>query len=349
MQKNEIYRILDANLNRASEALRVLEDWSRFAKNNKILSQKLKSLRHELNNFFQTNIVSHRESVNDVGRFTENKTKRNSVKDIIRANSKRFEESVRTLSEYGSLIGLNTTRLEEIRFEMYTIEKELLKNEKMLRLFNASLYLISSSDSFTSKKDFFKVLEEAIEGGIDIIQLREKNQTEKKIIEIGKEIQKLINNTNVLFIVNDRLDLALACDADGVHFGQNDLPVHEARKISPDGFIIGLSTHNIEQGAEGKTSGADYLGVGPVFATPTKPDYNPAGLEYVKWANENLKNIPWFAIGGIDETNVYKVTDSGAERIAVVRAIMKADKPKEISRKLKEIINKNKLAYAEKA
>ena len=129
MQKNEIYRIIDANLNRASEALRVLEDWSRFAKNNQILSQELKSLRHELNNFFQTNIVFHRESVTDVGRFIENKTKRNSVRDIIRANSKRFEESIRTLSEYSSLIDLNTARFEEMRYEMYTIEKELLKNE----------------------------------------------------------------------------------------------------------------------------------------------------------------------------------------------------------------------------
>jgi thiamine-phosphate pyrophosphorylase len=346
MLQNNIYRIIDANLNRASEALRVLEDWSRFVKNNQELSQNLKSLRHELNNFFKPNIVFHRESVTDVGRFNENKTKRNSVRDIIRANSKRFEESIRTLAEYGSLIDLNIKRLEEIRYEMYTLEKELLRNEKLLRLHNASLYLISSSNGFNSRKDFFKVIEEAIEGSIDIIQLREKNSSEKDIIEISKEIQRLINKTDILFIMNDRTDLAIACNADGVHLGQDDLSVIEARKISHDGFIIGLSTHNIEQGIKGKTSGADYLGVGPVFATPTKPDYNPCGLEYVKWASKNLNDIPWFAIGGIDETNAYKVADSGAGRIAVVRAIMKANKPKETSSKLKEIINKNNLVYA---
>ena len=143
-----------------------------------------------------------------------------------------------------------------------------------------------------------------------------------------------------MFLINDRLDLALACNADGVHLGQDDLSVNEARKITPEGFIIGLSTHLPEQGKNAVVAihelPPDYLGVGPVFPTPTKPDYKAAGLEYVSWAKDNLKNIPWFAIGGIDGDNIDKVINAGGASVAVVRAIMYSNDPKSVTKKLKE-------------
>lgn len=343
MLHNEIFRILDANINRASEALRVLEDWTRYGKNNLAISEKLKRIRHGINNSFLqfSNLITSRDSVNDVGRYIENPSKRNSLKDVLRANCKRLEESLRVLSEYGQLLSLDTKVLEESRYEIYTIEKELIKNERIFRLQSACLYLVAGRDAPVgrlSNIEFLKIIEKAIEGGIDIIQLREKNIEPEEIIKIGKEIKKLVTNTNILFIVNDRIDLALACDADGVHLGQDDFPVKEARKITPDGFIIGLSTHNTEQGLNGSTSSADYLGVGPVFPTPTKPDYKPAGLEYVKWSSDNLKEIPWFAIGGIDETNIDKVISVGAKKAAVVRAIINAKDPKKMAKQLKEML-----------
>ena len=161
-------------------------------------------------------------------------------------------------------------------------------------------------------------------------------------------IKKIISDTDVLFLINDRVDLALAADADGVHLGQDDLPVSEARKITPEGFIIGLSTHSPDQGKAGIATGTDYLGIGPVFPTPTKPDYKPAGLEYVSWAKDNLKNIPYFAIGGIDESNINKVTDAGAKRVAVVRAIMNSYNPELITKKLKKQLLENEQQYATK-
>ncbi|MBI3591430.1 MAG: thiamine phosphate synthase [Candidatus Melainabacteria bacterium] len=346
MLRNELYRIIDANINRASEALRVLEDWVRLGKDNQIISEKLKKIRHEINNSFagMHNLILSRESVHDVGRNIENNSKRNSIKDILHANCKRLEEALRVLAEYGQLLNIDTKRLEENRYEIYTIEKEVLKNEKILRLQNASLYLVTNRAGFDSDKEFLKAIEESIKGGIDIIQLREKEEKESKILELAKEIKKLTNNTHVLFIINDRVDIALAADADGVHLGQNDMPVSEARKITPEGFIIGLSTHSIEQGQNALHSGADYLGVGPVFPTPTKPDYAPTGLEYVSWASQNIKDT-WFAIGGIDERNIDKVINAGAKKIAVVRAIMNASDPLKGTKQLKELLTKEKLNY----
>ena len=348
MLRNDIYRILDANINRASEALRVLEDWARYSKDDKQISEKLKKIRHSINALISDypNLILNRESESDIGKGIKNNSERKSVKDIIRANCKRVEESLRVLSEYCALIETlccNVSIFENYRYEIYTIEKELVKNEKLLRLKKASLYLVTNRDGFKSDKDFFNVIESAIFSGIDIIQLREKNENEAKILSLAKEIKRMISRTDVLFIINDRVDLALACDADGVHLGQDDLTINEARKITPDGFLIGLSTHSQEQGQLGLTSGADYLGVGPVFPTPTKPDYKATGLEYVSWAKDNLKDIPWFAIGGIDENNLDKVITSGASKIAVVRAIMNSTLPEKTIKKLKESLMKNDL------
>lgn len=349
MLRNDVYRIIDANINRASEALRVLEDWARYSKDDLKISEKLKQIRHSINSLLLTHsgLVMSRESVSDVGRDIENNSKRKSVRDIIRANCKRLEEALRVLSEYGQLVDLNIKMLEENRYEIYTIEKELLKDEKLLRLQNAKLYLVTNRDNLVPDKDFLSVIEKSIEGGVDIIQLREKNENETGILKLAKEIKQMISGSEALFIINDRVDLALACDADGVHLGQDDFPVSEARKIIPEGFIIGLSTHSPEQGKIALNTGADYFGVGPVFPTPTKPDYKAAGLEYVSWAKDNLKNIPWFAIGGIDEGNINKVISAGAERIAVVRAIMNSKDPKAVTENLKEKLIEKSKQYAQ--
>ena len=328
----ELHRIIDANINRASEALRVLEDWARFGKNNQDITKKLKLIRHEINKLvlLNPNLILSRESIHDVGKNTGIESKKRNIKDIIRANCKRLEESLRVLSEYGNVVGAycNTPLLENFRYEIYTIEKELVINEKLIRLQNANLYLVTGRDAPAGRlyndNEFLSIIEKSVEGGIDIIQLREKKEKENKILELGKEIKKIINNTDVLFIINDRVDLALACNADGVHLGQDDMPVARAR------------------GAYGNTPVPDYLGVGPVFPTPTKPDYKPAGLEYVRWADENLKEIPWFAIGGIDETNIEKVINAGAGKIAVVREIMNADDPLKKTKSLKSILEKEK-------
>jgi len=337
--RNDLHRIIDANINRASEALRVIEEWARFSKDSIRISEKLKKIRHCINTSFleNNNLILSRESNLDIGKEIENTSKKNTIRGIIRANCKRAEEALRVLSEYGQLLNISESDIKNLelnRYEIYTLEKELIIAEKNIRLEKSELYFVATPGKDQNDSDFLSTIQEAIEGGVDIVQLRAKDKSEKEIINLGKETKKLTTNTETLFIVNDRIDLALLCEADGVHLGQDDLSISEAREITPEGFIIGLSTHFPEQGNIGQNSGADYLGVGPVFATPTKPDYIPAGLEYVKYASKNI-TLPWFAIGGIDESNIDKVINAGAKRVAVVRAILNAKDVKQAVKTLK--------------
>ncbi|MFH1778729.1 MAG: thiamine phosphate synthase [Candidatus Omnitrophota bacterium] len=164
------------------------------------------------------------------------------------------------------------------------------------------------------------VVKEAIAGGADVIQLRDKNATAKELIKVGRPIRQLTRKAKVLFIINDRLKIAKAVDADGVHLGQDDSPIKVARSILGRNKIIGLSTHSLSQAKEAQKNGADYIGVGPIFATPTKPEYKAVGLDLIKKVKRVIK-IPFVAIGGIDTSNIDEILSAGANRVAVVRAV----------------------------
>ena len=188
-------------------------------------------------------------------------------------------------------------------------------------------------------RDLAYAAKEAIAGGADVIQLRDKESDPADVVEAGRAIRKVIEKDKAVFIVNDSPDIALAVDADGVHLGQEDMPVIGARAILGRGKIIGLSTHSLEQAAAAQNSGADYIGVGPVFSTPTKPGYKAVGLDLVKKVN-NIKGLPFVAIGGIDESNIDEVIAAGASRIAVVRAVCGAEDIREAAKRLKDKLAK---------
>lgn len=182
------------------------------------------------------------------------------------------------------------------------------------------LYAITG-EVFHPGRSMLEVMEEAIRGGADIIQLRDKRSSKRDILAKAKALRELTARYGVTFIVNDHLDIALAADADGVHLGQDDLPLPEARKIMGD-KIIGISTHRIEEARQAEADGADYIGVGPVFATQTKEDVTaPVTTEYVRQVASEI-NIPFVAIGGIKLHNVDQVIAAGAERICVVSEIV---------------------------
>ncbi len=196
-----------------------------------------------------------------------------------------------------------------------------------------SLYVISGQ-CFTPDRELLKVMEEALAGGATVIQLREKNMTVREMVEVGAKLQEQARKHVATFIINDHIDVALAIDADGVHLGQDDLPVSEARaKLGPK-KIIGLSTHSLEQALAASSLPLDYLGVGPVFATPTKPDALPVGLELLEKVSRQL-TVPFVAIGGIDETNLEQVLAVGARNVAVIRAVVAADDVVGAARRLK--------------
>lgn len=182
-------------------------------------------------------------------------------------------------------------------------------------------------------------IDKALRGGVDIIQLRSKNVSDQYVLELGKKIRRLTLRLKKLFIVNDRVDLMLALGADGVHLGQDDLPIQVARGFIRDRRkLIGLSTHGLAQALKAAKEGADYIGFGPIFATPTKPDYRPIGLRDIKIVSSRLK-IPVVCIGGIDQRNVKQVVNAGAKRVAVVRGIFGAENPELAARQLKQCLN----------
>jgi thiamine-phosphate pyrophosphorylase len=193
----------------------------------------------------------------------------------------------------------------------------------------ARLYLVC--EARPRGRDPEELLRPALQGGVDIVQLREKFANDAEIVRAGRVFRRLCDAYDALFIVNDRPELAVACGADGLHLGQDDADPAQARKLLGPEAVIGLSTHSPAQIDDAR--GADYIAVGPVYATPTKPDYEPVGTDLVRYAAEHAP-IPFFAIGGISPDNVEEVVAAGAERVAVVRAIRDADDPGEAARAL---------------
>ena len=192
-------------------------------------------------------------------------------------------------------------------------------SDRRHRLAQARLYLVCDvqPDEFVAA---------ALRGGVDIVQLRSKSGSDAEILAAARRFAAVCRSDDALFIVNDRPDLAVAADADGVHVGQDDADVSEARALVGPDRIVGLSTHSPEQIDAAGEAGVDYIGVGPVHATPTKPGRPAVGVELVTYAAAHAKP-PFFAIGGINPSNVDAVVDAGAERIVVVRALTESANP----------------------
>jgi thiamine-phosphate pyrophosphorylase len=170
-----------------------------------------------------------------------------------------------------------------------------------------------------TSKDHVKIAEEACKGGARVIQYRDKSSSRQDMLEIADKIRKITKKFDSLFIINDFIDIAQMSVADGVHLGQDDIPVQRAREITPDGFIIGFSTHSLEQAKEAEKAGADYIGIGPVFSTPTKENYVPIGISTVEEVLQSVI-IPVVAIGGIDIENIGELVKIGVRNVAMVRA-----------------------------
>lgn len=207
-----------------------------------------------------------------------------------------------------------------------------------MNLLNWRLYVVTPSGK---NLNYEKIVEEAILGGADVVQFRAEGLTDHKYYQIGKNLRTLTKKYKIPLIVNNRLDLALAIGADGLHLGQDDLPVTEVKKLLATCYsllanlIIGVSTHSLAQAVEAEKDGADYLSIGPIFSTPLKPDCKPLGLEIIPKVKKKVK-LPFFVIGGINQDNLKEVISAGAERIAVIRAVFTQ---KNIRRSIKELKN----------
>lgn len=201
-----------------------------------------------------------------------------------------------------------------------------------------SLYLVTDRDLLKGR-ELTKVIEEAIIGGVSLVQLREKDASSLEFYEVAKEVKKVTDKYNVPLIINDRIDIALAIDALGVHLGQSDIPCSIARKILPKGKIIGVSAHNLKEAEKALKDGSDYLGCGAVFNTSTKKDVTTLSYEGLKEITDNI-DIPVVAIGGINENNIITLKGSGINGVAVVSSIIGKENVKGAAEKLKELVKK---------
>lgn len=343
------YRILDVNFNRLREGLRVLEDAARFVYDDRDTYAFIKELRHRLAMLIEAvpgglhALVEARDSAGDVGARSRlpSEMSRQEGRQVVIANLKRVQEAARCLEEYGKLVSASLAGdAKALRFSSYELEKLFmpLLAEKHLDL---SLYVITG-EKFSHGRPTIQVVEEAIAGGATVIQLREKDYPAKRLVEVGKEIRRLTKEHGVTFIVNDRADVAAAVDADGVHLGQDDLPVAAARKILGPGKLVGVSTHSVEQAVRAEQDGADYIGVGPVFETRTKEGVGfPLGLELVRQVSSRVK-IPKVAIGGVKITNAADAIAAGADGVAVITAVVAASSVKKAAAELLTAVRENK-------
>jgi thiamine-phosphate pyrophosphorylase len=212
--------------------------------------------------------------------------------------------------------------------------------DRRARLRDAHLYFVAD------RAGLERALDGALRGGADLVQLRDKDASDDELLRFSAWVRERCAAHGALFILNDRPDLAVRAGADGVHVGQDDMTVADARAIVGGDAIVGLSTHSIEQADAGSRSGADYIAVGPVHATPTKEGRPAVGLDPVRFAAEHVRAMPWFAIGGIDAETVGAVAGAGARRAVVVRAIANAADPEAVTRELRAALSAGAVAGA---
>ena len=336
---SSILRLLDANANRAREALRVVEDYARFVLDDGALSQELKAIRHELagaTRGFVAEAILHRDTPGDVGtgNKTETELRRADVTEVVTAAGKRLGEALRAIEEY-----LKTddpaaaAQVEALRYRFYDVEHRLAFTLYPAGRFgHVRLYVLITER--LCRRPWLDVARDAIAGGADCLQLREKDLDGAELLNRARALVNLCRPTGVLSIINDRPDIALLSGADGVHVGQGDLPVMEVRKLVGREKIVGVSTHHLDQARQAVRDGADYIGVGPFFRSETKPRDFVAGPAY---AREVAESIPLraVAIAGITARNVDEVLATGIHAVAVSSAVIGAEDARAAAAELK--------------
>ena len=330
-----IYRIIDANFNRCREALRVMEEFCRFGLDNRSLSGRAKQLRHRLcgavSKIDADTLINCRDSAGDVGSDIKvvGQLKRVDLKSCFVAACKRASEALRALAETSQMIEPEVhAECEKLRFDVYTLEKDVLAASRAFdRLSGMRLYVLVTVEAGFDEAEILKIVQQCAAGGADCIQLRCKGLDDKSMVGLGSQFVDVCKEAGVLSIVNDRADIAIACGADGVHLGKEDLSIEHVRRLGTKPLIVGLTTHNLGELDEAIAAGADYVGLGPAFATATKPSLNAAGLGYIEQAVKRLdgSGVWHVAIGGINESNIESVLQAGAGAVAVCGAVTKAD------------------------
>lgn len=339
----QVLRIVDASLNRVGEGLRILEDIARLLLNDAALTEQLKAMRHDLTRgslAFNRQLIQSRRADADVGMDAEvpDEDKKKELPQLLVANAKRVQESLRTLEEMAKLPGaspeLDAEKFKHARFNLYTLEQNLmarlLRQDKLKKI--TGLYVIIDTQVLKEQR-LLEASLQVIKGGANVIQLRDKILSKRELLPLAHRLRDLCAEHDVLFIMNDYLDLALETDADGLHVGPDDLPVEVARRLLPADKILGVSARTVEEATMAQMAGADYLGIGAMYATTTKSDAVVVGPERLRQVRQAL-DLPLVAIGGITAENTEQLIGAGADSVAVISAVLNAKSPETAARQI---------------
>jgi len=336
----KVYRVLDVNFNRLREGLRVIEDYCRLVCDDNLALQ-IKDLRHDVRSLVDEKLtlacLAARSSETDIGRktFTETEARRQDWPAVLQANLKRSQEAARVIEECAKLVGRSelSQGVKALRFTLYEMENRVLnqRTAKIREWFGIDrkvpeLYLVLDEEFYTGS-DLIADVKTILAAGVSFLQWRQKRGSDSYFLERALEIRDLCREFKTPFVVNDRPDIAILTDADILHLGQNDLPIAAARQLVGEAMPIGRSTHSLDQALQAVNEGADYLGFGPIFKTPSKRKPDPeVGLHGLKEMLAQV-DLPVVAIGGLDETNLTDIAATGVPAVAVIRAILQADDP----------------------
>lgn len=341
---NAALRILDVNLNRAREALRCIEDYARFALDDADGAWRAKLLRHGSLRAIvaivgQDRLLESRDILADVGveSTADAERRRESTLDVARAAFGRISEAARAISEYGKTLSPEVPALaERLRYDAYALEQAiLLRSDGRRRLRQGGLYVLITAN--LCRGDWLETAAAALRGGARILQLREKSLPDRELLQRARALREITRHHDALLIVNDRPDIARLSGADGVHLGQDDLRIAEARSLMGPRAVVGVSTHTIEQFETARTDAPDYIAVGPMFQSSTKPQDHVAGITTLaRVAETGFAQL--VAIGGINASNAASVLQAGAHWLCVCSTILSDSDPEAAARKLSTLI-----------
>ncbi len=337
-------RILDANLNRAREALRVMEDVARFALSDSELAADLKTARQSLRAIAEAAgldagvLAAWRDTPGDVGTTitTDAERTRATIRDVAIAAGKRAGEALRVIEECAKL---DTTpasaHAKSLRYTVYDLEKRMTLALGTGRARQWRLCVLIT-ESLCHGRSWEKVAGAALRGGADMLQLREKSLDDRELLARAARLVALCHEHRSCCIINDRPDIAMLARADGVHLGQSDLAVQDVRKLAGFSMLVSVSTMNMQQARQAARDGADICGLGPMFPTTTKHKPDLAGPAYLReyLADEQTARIPHLAIGGISSANIGELVAAGCRGVAVSSAVCGADDPESMCRML---------------
>ncbi len=347
-------RIIDANANRAREALRVMEDAARFALDDQEVCTQLKKLRHDLRTALdslgldRSRLVAHRDTLNDVGTgvWTAQELRRTGVGSVVKAAASRLTEALRSIEETAKTLREDEESdqairlIESIRYAAYTIERRLVLAFGTGRCPQWRVCVLVS-ESLCTKLSWEDVTREAVAAGADCVQLREKGFGDKELLRRARRFVEIARAAGASAIINDRPDVAILAEADGVHLGQSDLPLDDVRRL-PGGedFFVGASASNLDEVRFAVQHGADYFAVGTMFPSTTKakPTITGPGLVREVRAMAVLSARPMLAIGGITPANVSSLVEAGCPGVAVSGCVCGAEHPGDVVRVLVEAL-----------